>query len=216
VLAGIRDRVSFDLLAPHYTWMERVLAGPRLQRARTAWLEQLTSCDRILIAGVGHGHFLRACAKRFPHARIVSVDASAGMLSRAQAGVPNQARLEFVHAQLPQWLPTPQSFDAVVTHFFLDCFPPDALELVITGLSQSLRPRARWLVTDFSIPARGWKRQRARAIHSAMYAFFRPIAGVRANRVTPPDDFLRREGFVLTGRAHREWGLIQSDLWSRD
>ena len=27
--------MSFDRLAPHYTWMEAVLAGPRLQRCRT-------------------------------------------------------------------------------------------------------------------------------------------------------------------------------------
>ena len=207
--------MSFDLLAPHYTWMERVLAGPRLQRARTVWIEQLANCDRIFIAGVGHGHFLRACAKRFPHAQIVSVDASAGMLNRARAAVPNHPRFEFVHASFPQWRPPAHSFDALVTHFFLDCFPPRQLGEVIAGLSESVRTRAHWLVTDFSIPARGWKRQRARAIHSAMYAFFRPIAGVRAKRVTPPDDLMRSEGFVLTGRAHREWGLIQSDIWSR-
>lgn len=208
--------MSFDRLAPHYTWMERVLAGPRLQQCRIAWLEQLAGCERILIAGVGHGHFLRACARRFPRAAITSVDASAAMLAQARrrVGVQSQ-RLEFVHASLPQWLPAASRFDAIVTHFFLDCFEPSMLRTVADGLSQAARPNSRWLLADFTVPARGWKRQRARAIHGAMYAFFRPIAGVRARSVTPPDELLREHGFVLTHRMTRDWGLLQSDAWIR-
>lgn len=216
MLAGDRDRVSFERLAPHYTWMEKVLAGGRLQRSRTAWLKELANCNRILIAGVGHGHFLRACARSFPQAHIVSVDASAGMLARARRGFENDSRFDFIQATLPRWKPAPRSFDAVVTHFFLDCFPPDELREVVASLANGLSNPARWLLTDFSVPARGWRRQRARAIHLAMYTFFRPVTGIRARRVTPPDDLLRHHGFQLTGRAHRDWGLIQSDVWSRD
>jgi ubiquinone/menaquinone biosynthesis C-methylase UbiE len=208
--------MSFDRLAPHYTWMERVLAGPRLQRVRLSWLEHLAGCERILIAGVGHGHFLRACARRFPHAEIVSVDASAGMLARAKlhAG-PAQARLQFVHAALPAWRPEPASFDAIVTHFFLDCFAPPELGEVVAVLARGTRPRARWMVTDFALPSRGWRRHRARAIHAAMYAFFRPVTHIRARRVTPPDDLLRTHGFARGARRAAERGLLQSDVWMR-
>ena len=31
--------MSFDRLAPHYSWMERVLAGRELHKCRTAFLE---------------------------------------------------------------------------------------------------------------------------------------------------------------------------------
>ena len=208
--------MSFDRLAPHYTWMETVLAGPRLQQCRIAWLEHLSGCERILIAGVGHGHFLRACALRFPLANITSVDASARMLTfaRRRAG-PHNGRIDFVHASLPEWLPPRESFDAVVTHFFLDCFEPTQLRVVVDGLAQGLRIDARWLLTDFTVPGKGWRRQRARAVHAAMYAFFRPVAGVRARRVTPPDNLLREHGFLLTDRLTREWGLLHADVWSR-
>lgn len=30
--------MSFDRIAPHYRWLEAILAGNVLQRARTAWL----------------------------------------------------------------------------------------------------------------------------------------------------------------------------------
>src|SRR5215217_6333543 len=101
--------MSFDRLAPHYTWMEKVLAGTRLQRCRVTWLESLAHCDRILIAGVGHGHFLRRCRQRFRDARITSIDASAAMLQQAEQRIRrsqlSSSRLEFVHAALPHWRP---------------------------------------------------------------------------------------------------------------
>lgn len=219
--------MSFDRLAPHYTWMERVLAGSRLQRARTAWLGELLPAETgagvdspaILIAGVGHGPFLRVCATRFPTARITSVDASAAMLRQARArtlaaGL-DGARLEFVHARLPEWRPESASYDAIVTHFFLDCFPPGELAEVVAVLAQGARGRATWLVADFAMPVRGWRRQRARAVHGLMYGFFRRVTGIPACRVTPPDAALRHEGFRLCRRATAEWGLLQSDLWER-
>jgi ubiquinone/menaquinone biosynthesis C-methylase UbiE len=146
--------MSFDRLAPHYTWMEKVLAGSRLQRCRVAWLDALAGCERILIAGVGHGHFLQRCAQRFPVARITCIDASAGMLRQAErrarrAGVAMD-QLEFIHASMPEWRPPPGEFDAVVTHFFLDCFPPGELDAVIHALAAGAKPAARWLVGDFA------------------------------------------------------------------
>jgi ubiquinone/menaquinone biosynthesis C-methylase UbiE len=210
--------MSFDRLAPHYTWMEKILAGPRLQRARTAFLDRLDGCKRILVVGVGHGHFLRTCARRLPDAEIMSVDASAGMLARAEhraRAVPSPERLRFVHATLPAWRPPAAEFDAIATHFFLDCFPPAELAQVVADLAAAARPSARWLITDFAVPPRGWRRHRARAIHAAMYAFFRPVTRIRARRVTPPDDLLRAAGFTLAQRRAAELGLIQSDLWIR-
>jgi ubiquinone/menaquinone biosynthesis C-methylase UbiE len=211
------DRMSFERLAPHYTWMETVLAGSRLQRCRTEFLHELAGYDRILIAGVGHGHFLRAVTRRFPRAQITSVDASAGMLARARRRTGTRAgRLEYVHASLPEWQPARSAYDAIVTHFFLDCFEGRDLANVIGVLSSAARPQARWLLSDFAVPDRGWRRQRARAIHAAMYAIFRPIAGVRARRVTQPDPLLRAEGFTLQYRRSQNFGLLQSDVWSRE
>lgn len=211
--------MSFDRLAPHYTWMEKILAGSRLQRCRTRWLGELAGCERLLIAGVGHGHFLVSCARAYPRLAITSVDASAPMLShartRARRTAPNFERLEFVHAAFPAWQPPAARFDGIATHFFLDCFSPDELGAVVATLAQAARPSARWLLSDFTVPERGWARQRARAIHATMYAFFRPVAGVQARCVTPPDTLLRTHGFALARRKTAEWGLLHADLWTR-
>jgi ubiquinone/menaquinone biosynthesis C-methylase UbiE len=186
--------------------------------ARVAWIERLAGCEDILIAGVGHGHFLAQCARRFPRARITSVDASAGMLRRAEGRARRAApcsELEFVVASLPAWRPAAASCDAIVTNFFLDCFPPAELGEVVAALAGAARPKARWLVTDFAVPSRGAARQRARLVHALMYTFFRRVTKLQARRLTEPDALLGAQGFELVGRKTTEWGLLRSDVWLR-
>lgn len=211
--------MSFDRLAPHYTWMESILAGRRLQRSRVTWLDELAGANDILIAGVGHGHFLRACARRFPNANITCVDASRVMLREAERRVRRSrldaTRLSFVHAALPAWTPPVERYDAIATHFFLDCFEGGELEAVIAALAASGRASCRWLVTDFAVPADGWSRRRALAVHGLMYAFFRRLTKIGARRLVEPDPMLQRHGFDLRHRRATEWGLLRADLWAR-
>jgi ubiquinone/menaquinone biosynthesis C-methylase UbiE len=210
--------MSFDVLAPHYGWMEKVLAGPRLQRVRTAWIGELAGCRRLLVAGVGHGPDLAAVLQAHPQLHVTCLDASAGMLHRAQDRVQrvgaDLTRLVFIHAELPDWR-APEPFDAIATHFFLDCFPPETLAAVIATLSAAAAPDARWIISDFTVPEHGWRRWRARAIHALMYAFFRVTTRLPARRYTNPDPFLAQAGFHLSGRRTFEWGLLQADFWQR-
>lgn len=215
-LAGNR---GFDPLAPYYSTMEKMLAGPRLQRCRLTWLDELAGAERILIAGLGHGPILPELFARNPRARVTCVDASAGMLAVAEqrardAGL-DLSRLTFVHARLPAWRPVPGNYDAIVTNFFLDCFPSEELPAVVGRLAGAATPAARWVVADFAVPPRGLARLRARLVHALMYAFFRIVTGLRARGVTPPDDLLASQGFALAGRRTSEWGLLHADLWTR-
>lgn len=208
--------MNFDRLAPHYDWMERVSAGRLLQRARTTWLDALASRQRVLSAGEGHGRFAAAFTQRFPSASLTCVDASAGMLAVARRRADRLgAQPTLVHAALPQWSPPQERFDALVTHFFLDCFPPADLERVIATLARAATDDAVWLVTDFAIPDRGLRHWRARAAHAAMYAFFRTAVSLPARQLTPPDDMLRAHGFRLAGRRDLSLGLVRADLWHR-
>ena len=207
--------MNFDRLAPHYDWMEALTAGGRLQAARTAWLEELRDRRHILSVGEGHGRFGTACSGRFPHAELTCVEASSRMLARAQSRADgHRARIHWHCADVFQWEPAGR-FDAIVTCFFLDCFPPDALAEVIAKLAACASNDACWLVVDFAIPARGFARWRASIVHALMYAFFRRTVNLPARRLTPPDDLLRARGFALAGRREFNFGLLRADLWRR-
>ena len=207
--------MNFNRLARHYDWLEALTAGGRLQRARTHWLDALAGRRRILSVGEGHGRFAAACLARFPEAELTCVEASPAMLAVAQErtrGMPGRVRWECRDALAEQ---PDQSYDAIVTCFFLDCFAPDELAAVVRQLAAGATEDAVWLVTDFNVPPRGLARWRARAVHALMYAFFRVVTKLPARELTPPDAELERQGFLLAGRHDTEWGMLRADVWER-
>ena len=211
--------MSFDRIAPYYRAMEWMLAGKNLQRCRTRWAGELRQPQRILLVGEGHGRFLELCPQRFPQARVMCVDASAQMLAiaRQRWHLANGCgdSIEFIQATLPEWSPPAGEFDLIVTNFFLDCFGPGTLERVIERLTKAAAPRADWLIADFSMPPRGWRRWRAQVVLALAYGFFRRVTRLEARQLTPPDPILLRAGFQLHRRVAMECGLLQSDWWSR-
>ncbi len=210
--------MSFDRLAPHYRWMEAILAGRKLQRCRLAWLDEVRDCRNVLVAGVGPGRFVEQALRVMSEARFTCVDASRAMLDRASAAVEKAggaARVQFIHAMLPEWEPESAAHDLIVTHFFLDCFPEPALSEVVASLASGAKADARWLLADFQIPERGLRRLRARMVLALAYRFFRITTALPASRLYPPDDALRRNGFRLRETMTANWSLLHSDLWSR-
>jgi ubiquinone/menaquinone biosynthesis C-methylase UbiE len=207
--------MSFDTLAPHYRWMERVLAGEKLQACRTAHLRNIDPPHRALLAGEGNGRFLGAFAAQFPKTEITCLDASHQMLDHAKSAVTTTQPVTFLHADIPETQLPENHFDLIVTNFFLDCFPPDQLARVIDKLARSATLQATWLLADFCQAPRGWKKLRTQWILASMYFFFRLATDLPARRLTPPDGLLRENAFELISRSHFEWQLLHADLWRR-
>ena len=211
--------MSFDVLAPHYRWMEFVLAGKKLQRGRTALLGRIAEAKKILILGEGNGRFLLECRRKFPNANITSVDASARMLALARRRLAGQGigceEIEFIHADALKWTPSSGNFDLIVTHFFLDCFRREQLQVLIAKLARAAASRANWLLADFQTAEAGLQRQRSRLILWGLYRFFRAATRLPATELISPDEFLAQEGFSLREREVYDWGLLRSDCWQR-
>lgn len=58
--------VSFDLVAPHYRWLETIAFGNALQRAQTCWIDTIARPKRTLIFGEGDGRFLCELVRAYP------------------------------------------------------------------------------------------------------------------------------------------------------
>lgn len=211
--------MSFDTLAPHYRWMESVLAGPLLQQCRTRYLGHLAAARNVLVLGPGRSRFAAAMLTAAPDARLTLVDSSHEMLEHLgrdlRDGGAAMGRVTLVHADAREWTPSSAPFDTIATHFFLDCFAPVDLAALVARVAQWSIPGTRWLVSDFRMPAAGWRRHRALAIHALMYAFFRAATGIAACAVTPPDAYLARARFRLVQRQLSNLGLLHADLWVR-
>lgn len=209
--------VSFDAIAPVYRQLEAAMAGSILQKCRLSHMSAAVGGAQALLLGEGPGRFLIELLRRDPSVCVTCVEQSPAMILQAKRQVRryglDSSRIEFCQTDALKWNPAGQVYDIIVTHFFLDCFRPEELHALVAKVGTSARADARWLVGDFCIPECGWRRKRARAIHAAMYAFFRAVTGLSAKQVTPPDDALNAVGFRLVSRRHFNFGLLHSDLW---
>ncbi|MDB6116253.1 MAG: Methyltransferase type 12 [Verrucomicrobiaceae bacterium] len=212
--------MSFDILAPHYRWMEWLLAGGKLQRCRTAFLGTIAPPSTVLIYGEGNGRFLSELCRRFPQAQITCVDASAAMIGKARQRLQRNglatSSIQFIHADVLQWQPPAATFDLVVTHFFLDCFREDQLRDLIPKIATAAKPQATWLLADFKAVEGGLRGWRSFVILGVMYLFFRWVTRLPAVHLTPPDAMLATAGFRLRERLEIDWGMLHSDEWVRE
>jgi hypothetical protein len=225
--------MSFDILAPIYRLMERMLAGKKLHRCRCAFVDRVPAPQNILILGEGPGRFLVECVRRFPQASITCVEESAKMIAEARSNLARHQlsadRVTFIQSDAMPWLEQqrqrrqqqrphearPNEFELIVTHFFLDCFRADQLETLVPAIASVATKDAHWLLADFQQASRGWRRWRSRCILTIMYTFFRAVTRLPAASLTPPDPYLQRAGFSLRERQEYEWGLLKSDWWMR-
>lgn len=209
-------RRSFDYLAPSYRWLELVFFGG-LQRARCAHLAALRSCESILILGEGDGRFLSRLLSSQSPRQVDVVDGSSGMLGRAKdrackaASDPHgiAARVSFTQVDVREFVPN-QTYDAVVTLFFLDCFAEPELGDVVDKLANALRPGGLWLYADFV--AGSWEK---RAVIGGLYAIFRAVTDIRASTLVDPRGHFRRRGLAPLRRQDYAHRLICSELWQQ-
>src|SRR3954462_5180361 len=96
-------RRSFDLLAPYYLWMERLLAGRSLQKCRTAYLPQ-PDARSVLVLGPGRGLFVEAFLKTNRQARGLCAESSPRLLGltkeRALESGTHSDRVSFLQADI--------------------------------------------------------------------------------------------------------------------
>jgi ubiquinone/menaquinone biosynthesis C-methylase UbiE len=173
--------VSFDRVARWYRLLETIAFGQSLQRARIHYLNQIPLPKRALILGEGNGRFLCELLQTHPKIDIDCVDSSARMLELARARIyrdhfESLSQLRFIHADFLKWSPS-DSYDLIVTHFFLDCFQRDVISAIVDKLSRAATFDANWLLADFAIPPSGTlSRLHAKFWLRAMYLFFRRVA----------------------------------------
>lgn len=159
--------------------------------------------------GRGLAHMLKIC----PQARFDVVELSANMIGLANRRARGSPRVSFHQRDVMEMSWPPHTYDAVVTHFFLDCLTEAEVQTLIARLKPALRTKGMWLIGDFTIPRRGWRHWWAALWVAAMYRFFRVTTGLRARKLAPFEQMLHRAGLRETCRQTRFAGMVVSALW---
>ena len=209
---------GFDRLARWYRALEFLAFGADLERARFEFLGRLAGCREILVLGEGDGRCAERLAALAPHASILCVDSSPGMIDRAAArfrGTGAAARVRFACADARTFEMDEGRFDAVVTLFFLDCFTDAEVDSLVSRIGGSLRPGALWLFSDFRVPDSGFARLRARAWVGLLYLFFRCTTDLGARALPASEEILETAGWRRVGCRDRQSGLLRSAVFQR-
>ncbi|MFA6960708.1 MAG: methyltransferase domain-containing protein [Opitutaceae bacterium] len=201
---------GYDQLARFYRVIEFLAFGRALERARFCHFERLRDCKRILLLGDGDGRGLALACRLAPNAHIDSVDFSAGMLERAARRLrpEDRARVTLRQADaLTADFPA-DTYDAVTTLFFLDCFSSDQVRGFIEHLRPALKPDALWLYADFALPPRGFFRARAQVWLALMLWFFRWQTGLTVRALPQAENLLHAAGFRRLAESSWQGGFI--------
>ena len=206
--------MNCDPIARWYRWLEYVGFGSELERRRRALLPEVAGARRALVLGEGDGRFLVRLVEQNRGASIDYVDLSGRMLdlARRRAGTDS---VNYIQGDaLTIYLP-PGKYDLVVTHFFLDCFDEETAARMVKRVSESARPRAQWLISEFRQPKSGWQAAWARIWLTALYLFFRITTGLKTRRLVDHHPLLAKHGFRLKRAESALFGLLASELWTR-
>jgi len=137
------------------------------------------------------------------------------MIALARGRVVDSSRVHFQQAaaRMHRWLAG--AYDGIVTNFFLDCFTDEDLAPLVRRLGEALAPEGVWIVGEFAIPARGWRRIHARVWIWTMYRFFGITTGLRAQQLPAIERRMCEAGMMRVERQSERAGLMVSEVWRR-
>lgn len=211
--------MNFDGVAPFYSLLESILAGPLMQRARHHSLEHMGPDDRVLLVGDGPGRFLEMLRRNHPRIQVTSLDCSAAMLRRSRQRMAcigtGTGGLDWIHADAMTWPGNGETFDGVVTHFVFDCHPAEDQQRLVDHLTPMMKSGARWLVAEFQPAPRGWRRIRSQILLALLYVFFRQAVRLPARRWNDPTPSLERAGWIRESRRLMDAGWMYAECWRR-
>ena len=214
------DTPNFDSVARAYRWMEYFSFGRMLERCRFHFLMRCSQARDALVLGDGDGRFTERLLAVNPGMRVDAVDASQAMLSvlreRAQQSCPNSAtRLQTIQADLRKFTPTSREYELVISHFFMDCLTDEEATALIARLSPHLAAEAIWLVSEFAVPEKGWRRLGARMVIRSLYFAFSLLTGLQVRKVPEYDKAFEANGFCRAEKATYLGEMLITEVWER-
>jgi len=212
-------RVSFDLIARPYKTLEYLTFGNTLEKTRLYYLPNIAHCKNALVLGDGDGRFLSCLLAANPTLHATAVDSSAAMLGllreRCAANVTNsKQRLRVIQSDALSFIPT-ETYDLIVTHFFLDCFSQKDLSLLVRRLVPSLAPEALWLVSEFRIP-NGILTVPSGVLIRGLYFAFHMLTGLRATQLPDYGTEFRHSRLNRMAFRHHCGGILTSEVWQKE
>jgi tRNA (cmo5U34)-methyltransferase len=168
---------GFDRIAWIYDWLASVVFGASIKKSQIHFINHIPEHANVLILGGGTGWILPEILSVRPDCKIVYIEASEKMILLSKKRTTNYSHIHFIHGTELD-IPVSMQFDAVITNFYLDLFPPDKLSEVIRKILSSMKREGIWIVTDF-VNVSKWQG----LLLKIMYYFFSVTTNIEAKHL---------------------------------
>lgn len=172
---------NFDHIAGLYDRLAWLIFGHSLIRAQQYFLSEIPHDAAILVIGGGTGSFLKDYVPGKHYQKILFLESSSTMIARARKNLGNHDKIEYRHGH-ENTIKAHESFDALLTPFFLDIFMPETQKNICDKLWPHLKQGGIWLYSDFLDSNRFYQQ----LLLGLMNRFFRLTAGIEADRFYDP------------------------------
>lgn len=202
--------MSFDVIAPVYDLLSRMVYGKSIVTAQKYFLKYIPEGAHVLIVGGGTGWIIEELFAVNETCSVVYIEASQKMLQKAQSRMESndQSRIQFI---LQSEMPSEGSYDVIITNFFLDVFPSDKLIYIIQQLKDRVVDNGRWIVTDFIDDGKRWQR----ILLKLMYTFFRNVSKIEAAALPPWQRLLADAGMQRNEAKRFYAGFIETAIYQK-
>lgn len=203
-----RTAKGFNLLAPVYSGLSKLIFGKSIERAQLHFLDCIDSTRHVLFLGGGSGEVLHALVTTYPTVKVDYIDLSPKMIELAKSKTGNPSSVNFITGT-EQNIPA-RSYNVVITNFYLDLFSDKRLNEVIDIIKPRLADNVTWLATDF-ISEKTWHR----IFLKAMYMFFKIITRIEAGSLPDWQSALSNAGLKEVTSRNFYGGFIKSSVYKR-
>ena len=200
-------RNGFDRVASRYDALAEMVFGKSMQESQFFYLARIPAGAKVMILGGGTGWLAKRLLQMNPSCSIVYLEASAEMISQSRRRMNDDdlRRIQFVHSSE---IVRGETFDVVITNFFLDLFQPSSLNNVVLKIKSSINQDGLWIITDFVDEGKWWQK----FLLKTMYVFFRITSGIEAASLPPWENIVRQNGIITLESKGFYKGFIRSSV----
>jgi tRNA (cmo5U34)-methyltransferase len=202
---------NFDSVAPFYDQLAKIIFGSAMKKAQTAYLHVIKQGANVLILGGGTGWILSSLFAVNPTCKVWYIDSSTRMINLSKKVAADSKHQVFFILGTEAAIPPDILFDAVITNFYLDLFPPASCNTVIDKIRSSLQGESLWIISDF-IDTTWWHN----AMLRMMYRFFKMMSGIQASSLCDWKKLLEQKGFEERQSSQFFGRFIKSAVFSID
>lgn len=184
---------TYNNVAIFYDQLADLFYGKAISLAEQQLVQFVPANARVLIIGGGTGRILEKLAQHHTTLYITYLDSSSAMIAKAAQRKAGENKVQFL-MQNGLVATFAETFDVVITSFFLDNFCTSNVEGFIGRLAPHLATAGIWLIADFQKN----KNFRQTLLLKIMYGFFKLTCNIEATQLPDIHGAMLQNRLALT------------------